>query len=58
MPGSVNGKTTARDIYFGKRTIIKTPIGIYQEKCDLAKKKLREVLQCQIKPLIVTGYVN
>lgn len=53
IPGNLikNKKTiTQAVIYFRKRTIIKTSVGIYQEKHDLANKKLTEVLsQCQIK---------
>lgn len=59
IPGSLNGKTAYYIFILGKKkTTIKTPLGIYQEKQDPAKKLRGTIVPDKTANKIFTGCVN
>lgn len=57
--GSLNGKTAYYIFILGKKkTTIKTPLGIYQEKQDPAKKLRGTIVPDKTANKIFTGCVN
>lgn len=59
IPGSLNGKTAHYIFILGKKkTTIKTPLSVYQEKQDPAKKTKRGTIVSDAVNNIFTGYAN